>query len=439
MAVDPKVRLAQSAMTGRQIIAVGLCIFLFALDGFDVLAISFASPGIAADWQISRAELGVVLSMELIGMAVGSLIMGNLADRFGRRPIILVSLAVVTVGMFAAAGVHSVAALLVVRFITGLGIGGMLASINAMVSEYANDRHRSLCVMLNAGGYPVGVILGGSAVSVLLVYFDWRSIFVFGGCVSAVSLILVWFLLPESLDYLLLKRPADCLQKINRTLKKIGHDLISELPPLQTQPQTAPFKQLFSGSLLAVTLLLTFAYFCHIMTFYYIIKWIPKLVVDMQYAPSTAGGVLVWANVGGALGSVVLGVLAVRFQLKRLIMAVMVASFVMVAIFGLGADDLWQLSLISALVGFFTNAGVVGMYALFAQSFPASIRASGTGFAIGIGRGGAACGPVLAGLLFDSGLGLLQVSIIMALGALVAAITLMFLRTQAPSTATNQA
>ena len=163
-----------------QVVAVTLCILLLAVDGFDVLSISFAAPGIAAEWGIDRAALGLVLSMELIGMGVGALVVGNVADRIGRRPTILLSLVIVSLGMALAATASGVTLLSVYRFATGIGIGGILASVNAMAAEFSNQRSRNLSVSLMAAGYPMGVIVGGSIASLLLANFDWRSVFLFG-------------------------------------------------------------------------------------------------------------------------------------------------------------------------------------------------------------------------------------------------------------------
>ena len=143
---DPRDTLAQSPMTAAQVRVVAITVGLCALDGFDVLAISFASPGIAREWGINRAALGVVLSMELIGMGVGSILLGGLADRVGRRSTVLGCLLVMTLGMALATTAHSMFALSLWRVITGLGIGGMLASLNAIASEFANARRRDLCV-----------------------------------------------------------------------------------------------------------------------------------------------------------------------------------------------------------------------------------------------------------------------------------------------------
>ncbi len=406
-----------------QMTAVGICVMLNALDGFDVLAISFASPGIATEWGVDRGMLGIVLSMELIGMAVGSIVMGPIADRIGRRPTILLCLVMMATGMYLASVADSVESLSAFRFFTGLGIGGMLAAINAMAAEYANDKYRKLSVIVMATGYPIGVIVGGSIASMLLASFDWRSIFMFGSLVTLTFIPVVWFLLPESIGYLTDQQPKQALERINATLKRMGHRVVDVMPALNEGPKQG-ISQLFSKNLLNITLLLTAAYFFHIMTFYFILKWIPKIVVDMGFTPSLAGSVLVWANVGGAAGSIALGLLTQRFAIKRLVIGAFMGAAVMVVVFGQGQADLFQLSVIAGIAGMFTNSAIVGLYAMFAESFPTEVRAGGTGFVIGVGRGGAALGPVVAGFMFEANLGLETVAVVMAMGSIFAAIAL---------------
>lgn len=417
-------------MSRMQIVAVGMCVLLNALDGFDVLSISFASPGIAAEWGIDRAALGIVLSMELVGMTIGSVLLGSFADRSGRRPTILGCLVIMAIGMLLASTTDDIRLLSFYRFVTGIGIGGMLASTNAMVAEYSSAKQRNLSVTLMAAGYPVGVIVGGSIASILLKYFDWRAVFVFGGLATISFLPLVWFLLPESIEFLVKKRPPLALVRINSTLRRMGHHAIDALPVAIDEPVGAGISGLFSPSLARTTMLLTVAYFAHIMTFYFMLKWIPKVVVDMGFDPSAAGGILVWANVGGASGAVLLGLLSRNFNIRKLVIAALLVASVMVSAFGFSEADLHRLALIAAVAGFFTNSAVVGLYALFVQAFPTELRAGGTGFVIGVGRGGAALGPVIAGFLFASGKDLAFVAMIMASGALVAAAAIGFLRLQ---------
>lgn len=422
-------RLIDDAPMARpQIVAIMLCVLLNALDGFDVLAISFASPGIAAEWGVDRAALGIVLSMELIGMAVGSVLLGSLADRIGRRPTIILCLIVMAAGMLAATHAFSVTSLSAIRLATGLGIGGMLACTNAMVAELANARSRSLAVTIMAAGYPIGAIAGGSIASMILVAGDWRDVFLFGAMATGMVLPLAVWLLPESIGFLLEKRPGNAMERINVLLARYGHQPVNALPRQEGTSPKASAATLFGPGLARVTCLLVAAYFAHIMTFYFILKWVPKIVVDMGYAPSAAGGVLVWANVGGLCGALLLGLLSWRIGIRTLVITAMLASTVMVAIFGQGQTSIAGLALVAAAAGFFTNAGVVGLYAIIAQSFPTSVRGSGTGVVIGIGRGGAALGPIIAGFLFSMDFGLPAVALAMASGSLIAAAALLLLR-----------
>ncbi len=220
----------------------------------------------------------------------------------------------------------------------------------------------------------------------------------------------------------------NALAQINQTLARMGHSALEALPKIDTSEAKTSIAALFKPGLVLTTLLVTIAYFGHITTFYFILKWTPKIVADMGFAPGLAAGVLVWANVGGALGGALFGLLTLKFGLKPLTLAALLLSAIMVAVFGCGPEDLTQLALMAGAAGFFTEAGIVGLYSVLAQVFPTQVRGSGTGFAIGVGRGGAALAPILAGLLFQAGYGLQAVAIVMAAGSLIAAASLLFLR-----------
>lgn len=429
MAEDPRRTLADAPMRRPQIVAIALCVLLNALDGFDVLSISFASPGIAKEWGVDRAALGIVLSMELIGMMVGSICLGALCDRIGRRPTILGCLAIMGPGMAMAMHAGDIQTLSIFRLFTGVGIGGMLAATNAVTAEFANARHRNMAVAIMAGGYPVGAIVGGSISSLMFAAgHDWRSVFALGAAATVLCIPLTWFLLPETVSFLVHKRGPNALEQVNAVLRRLGHAVVEMLPAPAPSGARGGIGQLFRPGLAGITLLLTLAYFAHIMTFYFILKWTPKIVVDMGFSPSSAGGVLVWANIGGATGSLVLSLLTQRFAVRRLSIGTMLLSTATVAAFGYAPADLATLSVIVAIAGFCTNGAIVGLYAMIAQSFPTALRASGTGFAIGVGRGGAALGPVVAGFMFQGGVGVAGVALTMALGSVVAAGALFLLR-----------
>jgi len=427
MTQDPRATLFDSPMSRLQMVVVAITIGLNALDGFDVLAISFASPGIAREWGIDRAALGFVLSMELMGMGLGSVLLGGVADKLGRRRTLLGCLAVMALGMIMATQARGIYDLSMWRVFTGLGIGGMLASINAVAAEFSNSRRRGLNVSLMAIGYPIGAVVGGSIAAVLLKHGDWRSVFRLGAAATAVFIPLVYWLVPESIFWLCQRQPAGALAAVNRALVRMGHGPVATLPAQSAAERRRSVVDILSPQWLRVTLLVTLAYFLHVTTFYFIVKWVPKIVVDMGFTPSAAAGVLVWVNVGGATGGAVLGLLSLRFGLKHLTAFVLVMSTVTVAVFGRGETNLAGLSLICALTGFFTNAGIVGLYGILAQVFPTHVRATGTGFAVGFGRAGAVLAPIAAGFLFQAGYGLQFVAIVMGAGSLLAAVALWLL------------
>ena len=424
---DPKSIIDDGAMRSAQWLAVLVTVGLNALDGFDVLSISFASPGIARDWGIDKATLGWVLSMELFGMAAGSLLLGGVADKVGRRPTILGCLIAMAVGMFGAAHSRGVADLLPWRLLTGLGIGGTLAAINAAAAELSSRRWRSFAMALMVIGYPLGGVIGGLFVPKLLTEASWRAVFVAGGWATAAFLPLVWWLVPESVAFLDRRRAPGALEQINRILARFGHAAASTLSAPHPQGERRSLADIFKPALLATTVLVTFAYFAHITSFYFIVKWVPKIVVDMGFAPQAAAGVLTWVSLGGAIGGAIFGLIATRIGLRPLTVITLLAGSLMIAWFGRGAPDLDSLKSTLAVTGLFTNAAIAGFYLLFARVFPTHVRATGTGFAIGVGRGGAVLAPIMAGYLLNAGLALKIVASIMAGGSLLAAVALLAL------------
>ena len=425
---SPKWIIDHGAMSVGQWLAVLVTVGLNAMDGFDVLSISFASPGIAKDWGLDKATLGWILSMELVGMGVGSVLLGGVADKIGRRPTILGCLLAMAIGMFGASYAAGVPTLLAWRLLTGFGIGGMLAAINAAVAELSSQRWRNLAVSLMVIGYPVGGVIGGMVVQKLLGGGTWHDVFIFGGCITAAFIPIVWLLLPESVDFLDRQRKPGALTAINRILTRFGHESTAALTAETVETAQQSVTDIFRPGLILATVLVTLGYFTHVISFYFIIKWVPKLVVDLGFAPKAAAGVLTWANVGGATGVAIFGLIATRVNLKALTVVTLLGASAMVVWFGRGSSDLSTLAATVAIAGVFTNSGIAGYYMLFARVFPTHVRATGTGFAVGVGRAGAILAPVIAGYLFQAGFGLQAVATMMALGPLLSAAALLALK-----------
>jgi benzoate transport len=419
--------LRHAPMSSFQMVAVAICVALNALDGFDILAITFAAPGITREWALGPGALGIVISTGLVGMSIGSLLIAPLADTLGRRPVILWCLILMTLGMLLSATANSIAALVVWRVITGLGIGGMLGSINAMVAEYSNDERRDLCVGLMAIGYPIGGVLGGMAAAWLLAHYDWRAVFIFGGVASVVILAVVWWRLPESIEFLLFKRPRDALTQVNAILQRMRRPPVTALPVLARQERVSIWKA-FDKELIARTALVCTAYFLFMMTCYYALGWIPSIIASLGFGPSVGAEVSVWTNLGGIVGGALLGYLARHIGLKTLASGAMIATAVSLAVFGRTQPDLLTLKAVAFVLGFFLFASAVGLYATFVRVFPTHVRATGTGLAIGLGRFGGMLGPALGGWLMAIGTSRPSVAAIMALGSALAAIAIWLLQ-----------
>ena len=212
-------------------------------------SISFASPGIAKEWGIDRGALGIVLSMEVIGMAIGSMFLGGVADKIGRRRTVLACTTVMALGMFMVPTTRGLVELSIWRVFTGLGIGGMLATINAIAAEFSNTKRRDLSVSVMSIGYPIGAVVGGILAQRLLAVYDWRSVFYLGAIATTVLIPVVFIFVPESVQWLTQRRPAGALDRVNETLRRMGHGAVANLPALSASARKLSIADVFKPGL----------------------------------------------------------------------------------------------------------------------------------------------------------------------------------------------
>jgi len=425
---DPNRLLDTAPMKSRQWLIVVICLGLMALDGYDVLSISFAAPGMTEEWGLSKAALGVILPLELLGIALGSIWMGLFADNNGRRPIILVSLVMITLGMLAAGIAPNKYILGVARIFTGIGVGGMLATITATASDFCNAKNRAFAVVIVAGGYSLGIYLGATFLGPLLKQFDWRITFYLGAAVSLVFIPIVYFWVPETVSFLNRKRPDNALEQIKKVFNTLGHDAPSALPAEVTNTLTkiSPVS-LFKPGIAVVTTLLAIAYFGNIGTYYYFVKWMPTIVTDLGYDKSQATHVLGMVSLGGVVGSIAVGFVSRVVSIKPLMIIILILSAAGVACFPYFSSTLQSMQVVGFLTGLSIFGAISGFFGLWATTFPPNLLGSGSGFVLGVGRGGAVLGPFIPGLLFTAGMGLKSVALIMACGSLIAGLVVIFL------------
>lgn len=419
-----RARLDAAPMSRAQIVAVGLAFLLSALDGYDVLSVAFAAPAITASWGIGKAALGVVLSAGLAGMALGSFFLAPLADTHGRKPMLLVSLVLMAVGMAACGLSQGIGMLSFWRVVTGLGIGACVSIINPIAAEFANARRRALTVSIMAIGYPVGGVVGGLLAAWLLPNFGWEAIFFAGSAGALVMLPLVVWLLPESLAFLLTRGGAENLPRVNAVLARFGQ------PPVDALPEARPVERrgyaaVFAPAQRGATIWLTSANMLFVMATYYVLSWLPQMVADAGFSAADASRISAISSLSGVVGGVLLGLAGNHGGLRWLVSGAVAGLGLSALAFGLVPDSLPLLTLTGAICGFFLFGAAAGLYATLATTYADEARASGTGFVVGVGRVSSAVAPLLAGWLFSVGLSRGEVSA--AFGALAVAAALVLL------------
>ncbi|MDF7671231.1 MFS transporter [Orbaceae bacterium ESL0721] len=407
-----------------QIIAIAICVIISLIDGFDVLTIAFVAPSLAEQWQLMPEQLGLLFSAGLAGMIIGALFIAPMADKFGRRFIILSCLTILTVGMLASGFASNHIELVIARIFTGVGMGAILPGINTVVAEYSSNRYRSLSISVMAVGYTVGALIGGVISIYLINHFGWQYVFFFGGIFSCLMIPITWLNLPESLDFLLTKEQnRHNLAKLNYLLTKLKLPICHEFPKevaTGENPKNS-FKLLCTPTVLKTTVLLAISNFTLMCSLYFLMNWTPKILVDLGYSKdlSITGSLIM--NIFGIAGGLALGWLSRHYSVQKITALLSLMGFISVAAFGLSANILSLLFIIIGFIGFTVLGAMAGLYATAPTVFPPQIRATGTGLVLGLARFGATLGPYLAGLLIASHLPRAYYFLILGLPLLVCA------------------
>jgi benzoate transport len=405
MHTDPLRRtMADGRMSGFQWSVIALCAVINALDGFDVQVMAFTSTAVSREWSLNGAQLGLLLSAGLIGVGTGSLLIAPWADRLGRRPLILAAAAVAGAGMLLSSLAQTPLQLGLLRVLTGLGIGAIITTNIVMAGEFASRRWHGMAVSLTSIGYPVGAVVGGLLSVDLIEHNGWRSVFLAGGLLTVVVLVVACFRLPESLDHLLSRQPARALDRVNRIARRMGHAELAELPPPSTPSGVvAGFGRLFTPALRRSTVLLWCAFLLILAGFYFVTSWTPQLLVraGMSASAGISGGMLL--SVGGIFGALLLGTLLTRFRMRVVVVGFVVVAAAAMAVFLSTTSSLVASLCLATVVGLLLNACVTGLYAMVSALYEPGIRSTAMGSSVGIGRVGSILAPTVAGALLDSG------------------------------------
>jgi MFS transporter, AAHS family, 4-hydroxybenzoate transporter len=387
---------------GFQIRLLLTCAAVLFLDGFDTQAMGYVAPALAKEWGLSKAALGPVFSAGLFGLMIGALVFGPLADRVGRKTIIILSTLAFGIGALATAAVQDVTTLLIIRFLTGLGLGGAMPNAIAMTSEFNPQRRRATMVMIMFCGFSVGAALGGMLAAGLIPYLGWRSVFVIGGVAPLIMVPILALKLPESVRFLALhgNAPARVAELLGRISPTTAFASDARFVINETHLAGLPVTHLFREGRAATTLLLWVVFFMSLLDLYFLSNWLPTVLNDLGASVSEAVVIGSMLQVGGVVGTFALGSLIDRFSFRAL------ALVYFGAVFAIGA--IGQLSHSAVLVtiaifaaGFCIVGGQIAANALAAAFYPTSVKATGVGWALGIGRIGSIVGPVVGGVLLE--------------------------------------
>ncbi|MGN4152396.1 MFS transporter [Burkholderia gladioli] len=391
------------------------------IDGFDVQSMGFVAPELVRDWGIARVALGSVFSASLVGMLLGSLALSVLADRIGRRPVLVASMLFAGLCMLGTAHARTLAQLLALRALSGAGVGAIMGNAMALVSEYCPARRRASTMMLVSCGFTAGAVFGGLIAGWLIPLAGWRAVFLSGGLASLAIGLLMAAMLPESVQFLVLR--GGRRERIARLVKGIvPHEpgaLLAEAHYLVrgAKPAGAPVAELFRAGRARATLLLWGLNFANLLNLFFLSNWLPTIVSDLGQPRAVAIAIGTLLQVGGTLGTIGMGLLIDRAGYFRVLVPGFVAAALAILLIGQPGLPLPALFAVVLLGGICIVGGQPAINALTASVYPTRIRATGIGWGLGIGRAGSIVGPVAAGQLGGSAHAMFAASALIALAS----------------------
>ena len=420
----------QGAMTGRRWGVVALCFLIALLDGFDTQSIAFIGPAIAEDFGMKATDMTWVITASTIGMALGAITLGSFGDRIGRRKAIMIAVALF--GFFSIAGAFATSPtqIIVLRFLIGLGMGGATPSLLALTAEYSNAQKRSLLMTIVLLGLPGGAMLGGLLAATWLPVLGWRGIFMLGGILPLVLLLFCFKLLPESPGFLVAKGTPEAMAAVRRLLHSFTGTRIDEEVTLVADAKVqhgGSIAGLFAPPYRVITIAISAVYLFNWIAWFLLLQWLPTALTTLGLPKATAAMGTVTVNAAFILMAIPLSIIMRRARVRPLLIFMFTVG--MAVALGLGmAGTNWPLVFtLIALAGFGIGGEQLVLNYLIANAYPTQLRATATGWGIGIGRTGAIVGSALGGSLLAN-LGPSGYFMVLAVPLLVAALATMLVR-----------
>jgi AAHS family 4-hydroxybenzoate transporter-like MFS transporter len=428
-AVDISVFIDESPVSRFQIgilILIGLTVVI---DGFDVQSMGFVAPAIIQAWGLNKATFGPVFGAGLLGMLVGSLALSVVADKVGRRPVLIVATLVFALCMLATSQVKTITELLSIRFVTGLGLGAIMPNAMALAGEFSPKRNRVTLMMWVSCGFTVGAVLGGLVSATLIPLWGWQSVFIVGGVVPLALATLMFFCIPESMLFTAVRsarldRLADTLRRIDPSLA-VTPDTRFVVP--ESRQDKAPVVELFRAGRAKMTLLLWVVNFMNLLDLYFLANWLPTIARSAGLSTSTAVMVGTALQLGGVIGTVAMGPIIDRIGFFKVLVPAFLLAAVTIATIGLPGLPLGFLFVVVSVAGLSIIGGQPAVNALAATYYPTSLRSTGVGWSLGVGRIGSIVGPVIGGELIRMNWSNTVLFVAVAVAAVVSALMLLLM------------
>ena len=406
-----------------------LCLLTLIIDGFDVQGMGFLIPALSTAWEVEPSQFRTVLPAANFGVLIGSLLFSPLADKIGRRPVLVGSTLWFAVMTLAAAFATNVTQLFWLRLVAGIGMGCIIPNATALIGEYSPAGRRVTLMMTITVGFTAGGAVAGFVARALIPEFGWQSVFLVGGAIPLVIAIAMQIGLPESLQFLAVRRRR--LDQVARWLKQLDPaikvDQNTEYVANEQSKEGVPIVHLFADQRSLVTVLLWIVNFMNLLNLYSVSSWLPTVVNGMGYDQNTAVlvGTVVW--VGGTIGTFGLARAISRRGFTRVLIINYAIAAVSIAAIGQPGISLAVLTLIVFITGWCVIGGQPGMNAFAATFYPTYLRSTGVGWALGVGRIGAIVGPYIGGTMIGAKWTSQQLFWAAAVPAVISAITLMIL------------